>query len=36
MFQNVTLDEQLQAAYRLRNKEIAFSPYSKQPPQEHD
>jgi len=36
MFQNVTLDEQLQAAYRLRNKEIAFSPYSKQPAQEHD
>ena len=37
MFQpNVTLDEQLQVAYRLRNKEIAFSPYSKQTTQEHD
>ena len=31
MFQpDITLDEQLQVAYRLRNKEIAFSPYSKQ------
>ena len=26
---NVTLDDQLKEAYRLRNKEIAFSPYSK-------
>jgi uncharacterized protein (DUF488 family) len=35
MFQpNVTLDDQLKAAYRLRNKEIAFSPYSKQPQEE--
>lgn len=32
MFQpNITLDDQLKVAYRLRNKEIAFSPYSKQP-----
>lgn len=32
MFQpNITLDDQLKAAYRLRNKEIAYSPYSKQP-----
>ncbi|MGB4774809.1 MAG: DUF488 domain-containing protein [Daejeonella sp.] len=26
---NVTLEDQLKEAYRLRNKEIAFSPYSK-------
>ncbi len=32
MFQpNISLDDQLKAAYRLRNKEIAYSPYSKQP-----
>ncbi|MEO8148360.1 MAG: DUF488 domain-containing protein [Bacteroidia bacterium] len=32
MFQpDVSLDDQLKAAYRLRNKEIAYSPYSKQP-----
>ena len=32
MFQpDITLDDQLKAAYRLRNKEIGFSPYSKQP-----
>lgn len=32
MFQpNITLDDQLKAAYRFRNKEIAYSPYSKQP-----
>lgn len=31
MFQpDITLDDQLKAAYRLRNKEIAYSPYSKQ------
>jgi uncharacterized protein (DUF488 family) len=36
MFQpNITLDDQLKAAYRLRNKEIAFSPYSKQPQEEN-
>lgn len=35
MFQpNITLDDQLKAAYRLRNKEIAYSPYSKQPQEE--
>lgn len=28
---NISLNDQLKAAYRLRNKEIAFSPYSKQP-----
>lgn len=27
---NVSLEEQLEAAYKLRNKEIAYSPYSKQ------
>ena len=26
----ISLDDQLKAAYRLRNKEIAFSPYSRQ------
>ena len=32
MFQpNISKDEQLKVAYRLRNKEIAFTPYSKQP-----
>ena len=35
MFQpNITLEDRLKAAYRLRNKEIAFSPYSKQPQEE--
>lgn len=35
MFQpNITVEDQLKAAYRLRNKEIAFSPYSKQPQEE--
>ena len=34
---DVSLDDQLQAAYRLRNREIAFSPYSKQHQEEnHD
>ena len=32
---NVTLDDQLNEAYRLRNKEIAFSPYSKLPQEEN-
>jgi hypothetical protein len=27
---NVTVDDQLKEAYRLKNKEIGFSPYSKQ------
>jgi len=37
MFQpDVTLDDQLTAAYRLRNKEIAYSPYSKEPEERHD
>jgi len=33
---DITLNDQLKAAYRLRNKEIAFSPYSKQIKQEKD
>jgi uncharacterized protein (DUF488 family) len=33
---NVTLEVQLQAAYRLRNKEIAFSPYTKEPEEKYD
>jgi uncharacterized protein (DUF488 family) len=28
---DITKEDQLKAAYRLRNKEIAFSPYTKQP-----
>jgi len=37
MFQpNVTLDDQLKVAYRLRNKEVAFSPYAKQPEENYD
>ena len=37
MFQpNVTLDDQLTVAYRLRNKEIAYSPYAKEPEERHD
>ena len=28
---DITKEDQLKAAYRLKNKEIAFSPYSKQP-----
>ena len=27
---NILIDDQLKVAYRLRNKEIAYSPYSKQ------
>jgi uncharacterized protein (DUF488 family) len=35
MFQpNITLADQLKVAYRLRNKEIAYSPYTKQPQEE--
>jgi uncharacterized protein (DUF488 family) len=30
LFTTITLDEQLKAAYRLRNNEIAFSPYETQ------
>ncbi len=33
---NVTLDDQLKVAYRLRNKEIAFSPYAKEPEEKYD
>ena len=33
---NVTKEDQLKAAYRLRNKDIAFSPYDKQSVAEHD
>jgi uncharacterized protein (DUF488 family) len=33
---NVTLDDQLKVAYRLRNKEIAYSPYAKEADQRHD
>ena len=32
---NVTFDDQLKEAYRLKNKEIAFSPYSKLPQEEN-
>ena len=32
---NVTLDDQLKEAYRLKNKEIGFSPYSKIPQEEN-
>jgi uncharacterized protein (DUF488 family) len=32
---NVTMDDQLKEAYRLKNKEIAFSPYSKLPQEEN-
>ena len=34
--QNITLEQQLKVAYRLRNKEIAFSPYSKIIQEEYD
>ena len=33
---NITKEQQLEAAYRLRNKDIAFSPYHKQPTTEYD
>jgi uncharacterized protein (DUF488 family) len=33
---NVSLDDQLKCAYRLRNKEIAYSPYVKEPEQKYD
>lgn len=37
MFQpNVTLEEQLKVAYRLKNLEIAFSPYANQPEEKYD
>jgi uncharacterized protein (DUF488 family) len=36
MFTRVTPDEQLKAAYRLQNKEIAFSPDEKQFHKKHD
>lgn len=37
MFQpNVTQDDQLRAAYRLRNMEIAFSPYAREPDPKYD
>lgn len=32
---NINLDDQLKVAYRLRNKEIAYSPYSKLPQEEN-
>lgn len=32
---NVSLEDQLKEAYRLKNKEIGFSPYSKQPQEEN-
>jgi len=28
---NITIEDQLKEAYRLKNKEIGFSPYSKKP-----
>ena len=37
MFQpNVSIQDQLNVAYRLRNIDIAFSPYSKDPVERHD
>lgn len=33
---NVSIDDQLKEAYRLKNKEIGFSPYSKQPQTENN
>lgn len=33
---NITKEDQLKAAYQLRNKDIAFSPYDKQSVAEHD
>ncbi len=33
---NITKEQQLEAAYRLRNKDIAFSPFTKQPTTEYD
>jgi hypothetical protein len=37
MFQpNVTVEDQLNIAYRLRNMEIAFSPYAKEPNPTYD
>jgi uncharacterized protein (DUF488 family) len=33
---NVTLEDQLEVAYRLRNIEIAFSPYAKEPVEKYD
>ncbi len=37
MFQpNVSLEDQLNVAYRLRNKEIAFSPYVREPDPKYD
>jgi hypothetical protein len=37
MFQpNVTIEDQLKIAYRLRNTDIAFSPYAKEPVEKND
>ncbi len=36
IFENVTLNEQLKVAYRLRNKEIAYSPYVNEPEEKYD
>ena len=33
---NVTIKDQLRVAYRLRNKEIAYSPYAKEPEEKYD
>ncbi len=33
---NISLEDQLKAAYRLRNKEIAFSPYMKEAAEKYD
>jgi uncharacterized protein (DUF488 family) len=33
---NVSIDDQLKEAYKLKNKEIGFSPYSKQPQTENN
>ena len=36
IFENVSLNEQLKVAYRLRNKEIAYSPYANEPEEKYD
>lgn len=33
---NISVDDQIKEAYRLKNKEIGFSPYSKQPQTENN
>jgi hypothetical protein len=33
---NISFDDQIKAAYRLRNKEIAYSPYTKEVAEKYD